>query len=437
MVTRSIVIAEPDYIYFTTLGVTDESCLGACNGQVQIDITGGVTPYTGIATENTTTNTTTSLMANDSVVPDLCSGTYTLTVTDANDCPSSVINGGVSQQTIGTNIFTTATIDPTTITVLCSGTATGALQVLNPNTATGYSYSWENANNPGVSISTTTQVINLLAGTYVLYAHYADGNNSGQNYEGCTTTDTVSVTQLSAIQSTGVITNVDCYGNATGKITAGQTTGGTSPYILQWNPGGVTGSVFNNLTAGTYTLTITDANSCQQVDTFEVTQPQALSASISQNGYVLTANLPNGGTAPFSYSWREQSSSNIHLQGGTTYTVINYGIYYVIVTDANGCISQSNSFEYEDVTGLEDELTTLRLSIYPNPFKKQTTVDFGRVIKKATISIVDVYGKQIEAYLISNTDKHILKRNNKASGIYFVEIEVGEREKVIFKLIIE
>jgi hypothetical protein len=83
-----------------------------------------------------------------------------------------------------------------------------------------------------------------------------------------------------------------------------------------------------------------------------------------------------------------------------------------------------------------DELTTLHLSIYPNPFKKQTTVDFGRVIKKATISVVDVYGKQIEAYLISNADKHILKRNNKASGIYFVEIEVGEI-KLFTKIIIE
>jgi hypothetical protein len=433
MVTRSIVIAEPDYIYFTTLGVTDESCLGACNGQVQIDITGGVTPYTGIAIENTTANTIASLMANDSVVPDLCSGTYTLTVTDANDCPSSVINGGVNQQTIGTSVFTTANIAPTITPILCNGTATGALQVLNPNTATGYSYSWENANNPGISISTTTQVINLLAGTYILYAHYADGNSAGQNYDGCTTTDTATITQLSAIQSTGVITNVDCYGNATGSIVVSQIVGGTPSYNLQWNPGGQN----INLTAGTYTLTITDANNCQQVDTFEVTQPQALSASISQNGYVLTANPTNGGTAPFSYSWREQSSSNTHLQGGVTYTVINYGIYYVIVTDANGCISQSNSFEYEDVTGVGDELNDLNLSIYPNPFKKQTTVDFGRVIKEATISVVDVYGKQIESYIISNANKHILKRNNKASGIYFVEIEVGEREKVIFKLIIE
>jgi len=58
-------------------------------------------------------------------------------------------------------------------------------------------------------------------------------------------------------------------------------------------------------------------------------------------------------------------------------------------------------------------------------------------IKEAVISVVDVYGKQIESYIISNANKHILKRNNKASGIYFVGIEVGEREKVIFKLIIE
>jgi len=462
MVTRSIVIAEPDYIYFTTLGATDESCLGACNGQVQIDITGGVTPYTGIAIENTTANTIAFLMANDSVVPDLCSGTYTLTVTDENDCPSSVINGGVNQQTIGTSVFTTAAIDPTNIThVVCNGTATGALQVLNPNTNSGYSYSWENANNPGVSISTATQVLNLLSGTYVLYAHYSDGNSLGQNYDGCTTTDTVSITQLSAIQSTGVITNVDCYDDPTGSIVVSQIVGGTPSYTLQWNPGGQN----INLTAGTYTLTITDANNCQQVDTFEVAQPQALSTSISQNGYVLTATSA-GGTAPFSYSWREQSSSNIHLQGGATYIVINYGIYYVIVTDANGCEINSNTITFTGTwdciegacvdpgtgngiyaslsqctascisTELEESLV-FDVSIYPNPFKEQTTVDFGRVIKEATISVVDVYGKQIESYIISNTNKHILKRNNKASGIYFVEIEVGEQEKVIFKLIIE
>ena len=321
MVNRSIVISEPAHIYFTTLGVIDESCLGACNGQLQVDVSGGVFPYSGLSIDNLTGDTTTSLMANDSIVLDLCSGDYTVTFTDLNNCPSSLINGGVSQQTIGTSVFTSANIDQATISpILCNGTASGNLQVLSPNTGVGYSYSWQNANNPGVSISTSTQAVNLLAGTYVLYAHYADANNLGQNYDGCTTTDTATITELSAIQSTGTITNVDCYGNSTGSIAVNQIVGGTPSYGLQWNPGGQN----NTLTAGTYTLTITDANNCQQVDTFEVTQPQALSVSITQNGYVLTANTPNGGTAPFSYSWREQSSSNVHLQAGSTYIAVSY-----------------------------------------------------------------------------------------------------------------
>ena len=434
MVNRSINLVEPAYLYFTTLGATDESCLGACNGEIAINITGGVGSYVGIATENTTGNVITSSMNNDSIVPGICSGDYTITVTDANDCPSSVINGGVDQQTIGTSVLTTATIDPTAIThVLCNGTATGSLQVLSPNTNPNYSYSWQNVNNT-VIISDTTVVTNLMAGTYVLYAHYSDANNLGQNYVGCTTTDTVSVTELSALQAAATITDVDCYGNATGKLVAGQVVGGSSPYALQWNPGGMTGSVFNNLTAGTYTLTITDDNNCQEVDTFEVTQPQALTANITQNGYVLTAATPVGGVAPFSYSWREQLQGQVGT--GVTYTVSNYGTYYVIVKDANDCVSQSNSFEYEEPTSIVDA-ERIDLSIYPNPFRDEATVDFGREVDGATISVVDVFGKQLEQYILTNTDKHILKRNNKASGVYFVEIEVEGTEKYIKKLIIE
>jgi len=435
MVNRSIHLVEPAYIYFTTLGATDESCLGACNGEIAIDITGGVGPYVGVSTENTTGNVIVSPMNNDSIVPGICSGDYTITVTDANDCPSSVINGGVDQQVIGTSVFTTATINPLAITnVLCNGSAAGSLAVFNPNTTNpNYSYSWQNVNNPGNLISTGVSATNLMAGTYVLYAHYSDANNLGQNYVGCTTTDTVSVTELSALQATAAITDVDCYGNATGKLVAGQVVGGSSPYALQWNPGGMTGSVFNNLTAGTYTLTITDDNNCQEVDTFEVTQPQALTANITQNGYVLTAATPVGGVAPFSYSWREQLQGQVGA--GVTYTVSNYGTYYVIVKDANDCVSQSNSFEYEEPTSIVDA-ERIDLSIYPNPFRDEATVDFGREVDGATISVVDVFGKQLEQYILTNTDKHILKRNNKASGVYFVEIEV-EGVKLFSKIIIE
>mgnify|MGYP000078653622 CR=1 FL=1 len=112
------------------------------------------------------------------------------------------------------------------------------------------------------------------------------------------------------------------------------------------------------------------------------------------------------------------------------------GIYYVLVTDGNGCTTESNSIDLT-VTGVGQVFSGISLSIYPNPFKEETTVDFGRVVKQASVRVVDVFGKLIEEHSILNTDKHILKREKKASGVYFVEIEVEQQEKVIYKLIIE
>jgi hypothetical protein len=413
-------------LYFTTLGYIDESCLGACDGEVAIDISGGTGSYIGVSTENTTGVVITSLMSNDSVVPAICSGDYTITITDANNCPSSMINGGVNQQTIGTNEFTEANINQTSIVnVLCNGAATGALEVLNPNLNTGYTYSWQNVNNPGITVGTALMATTLIAGDYVLYAEY-------MNYSGCTTTDTVTITEISAINTLASITNVDCYGNATGSVTVGQITGGTNPYNLLWTPGGQN----TNLIAGTYTLAVTDANACQQLDTFEITQPQALSVTITQNGYVLTANTPNGGTPGFSYSWREQSDPSLEIGTGLTYTVDDFGVYYVQITDANGCIVISNSFEYT-TTSLDDLPTITKINIYPNPFKDETTVDFGRVVKEVKIKILDILGKCLNEYTLNEVDEFIISRESKVNGIYFMKIEIIGQKTSIVKLIIE
>ena len=145
------------------------------------------------------------------------------------------------------------------------------------------------------------------------------------NYSGCTTTDIATITELDAINTSLTdIVDVDCYGNSTGSVAVNQITGGTSPYNLQWSPGGQSSNSLNNLSAGTYVLTILDANNCQEVDSFEVIQPAALTINVSQNGYVLTANTPNGGVSPYSYSWREQSLANTEIGIGPTYTCLLY-----------------------------------------------------------------------------------------------------------------
>ena len=173
------------------------------------------------------------------------------------------------------------------------------------------------------------------------------------------------------------------------------------------------------------------------MDTFEITQPQVLLASISQSGYVLTASVPTGGTSPYSYSWRKQPSTT-PIGSDLNYVVNSYGTYYVVITDANSCTSQSNTITYsEGPLGTIDFSLAINLRVYPNPFREETTVDFGQRINKATIRIVDVYGKLVESYELADTDKYIIKRTNKASGIYFMEIEINKEYLNNIKLVIE
>jgi hypothetical protein len=298
-----------------------------------------------------------------------------------------------------------------------------------------YTYIWEDLSDPTFNSSLVT-VSNLFAGDYIVTVQYT--NSSGQILSGCNMSSLAYTldpgNEISILET--LHTDILCNGDNTGAISI-FASGGISPYTYTWNPSQATNTTIINLLVGNYTLTIEDANNCEQSSVFTIVEPQALTANITQNGYVLTASNPTGGIAPYSYSWREQSQPSVHLQGGVTYNVYSPGTYYLQVTDGNGCEMNSNSFKYDAPPLLIDETSTgIALSIYPNPFKDETTVDFGKDVKQASIRVVDVFGKLIEEYSVANTDKHILKRENKASGIYFVEIEV-EGLFVKEKLIIE
>ena len=430
MVNSSIIITEPAGILYTVLSVlNDETCLGACDGALEVDVSGGVSPYIAIATDMITGNMITNSMgiSNDSLVTGICSGTYSLVFSDENGCSSTLISGGVSQETIITNNVTVAEIDDfSTVDVLCNGSSTGVLHASNINTAPGFTYSWQDLN--GNVVSTSSIASNLSAGTYVLYADY-------NNTTGCTVTDTAFVSELPIINPSASITDVDCYGNSSGTLIA-SAVGGTSPYNWLWNTG-VSGSIVTNLSAGTYVLTVTDANNCQVIDTFEVNEPDALVAGITQNGYVLTVSGPNGGTLPYSYSWYEQSSPFSSLGGGLNYVVSSYGTYYVEVTDANGCEVTSNSVSYDEGPLGTIDISRLEIQVYPNPFRDEVTIDFGRVILDGKINLVDVYGKLVETYELSNMDKYVIERTNKSSGVYFIELELEGEYLENIKLIIE
>ncbi len=442
-VNNSFDITTPDELTYTTIGVfRNESCDGSCNGQIEIDLTGGTSPYVGVSTNVSTGVQLTSTMIGDSILGDICSGTWSVVLTDDNGCSSSLIAGGVGIQTVGHNNQTTSQINQSTVqNILCYGTSTGSLDVLSPNpNTTNYSYNWVHALT-GTSVGVGNTATNLSAGFYVLEAQYMDGLNVGP-YDGCTTRDTIEITQIDEIEITAVIEDVDCYDNNTGSITIaaplGGVTGGTPNYTFQWNPGSTSGSTINNLTEGTYTLSVTDINGCLQVDTFVVMEPDVLVANVTQNGATLTVNV-TGGTTSYTHSWRESSNPNLNLQGGTTYMVLTPGTYYCIVTDANLCETTSNSFTYTSPppppppppTSIDE--SKIILEIYPNPFVDRTTVDFGRLIIEGELKVIDILGNVVDVYKLKNQRELVIERETKSKGVYFVELNINNHK--IFKKI--
>ena len=180
-----------------------------------------------------------------------------------------------------------------------------------------------------------------------------------------------------------------------------------------------------NVMSGSYTLTITDANGCSVIEVYGVAEPSLLVTTVSASQtYILNASVV-GGTPPYSYSWQEQLQPGISLGSLDSYTVGSYGTYYVVVMDANGCESESNSTTYDEgslgTIGLD---ANFDLHIYPNPFREEMMVDFGRKVSHAIIKVVDVCGQLIETHELKDTDSYIIKRTNKASGVYLSLIHI-------------
>jgi len=306
IVNESQTITEPPPLLYKVLSTTPASCLGSCDGQIQVHVVGGVAPYFGLGVPAFTPSAI--AVDSDSIISGVCTGSYIVALEDANECLATLIPGGNNQAILSTSIPTTdATIAASNIPIVCNGDSTGTLTVLNLNLDSAYSYSWEDLN---TSITTAgDSLTNVPQGTYVLSAFfYTD------SFPACTATDTIVINQITLIQSSLSIINVDCNGNSTGVINTA-TQGGTPPYIYNWTPPHSNNDTIDNLSAGTYILSITDANNCQQEDTYIVTEPLALQLSIdSVQTYILTPTI-SGGTGPgtYTYSWRKQPQTNIEI----------------------------------------------------------------------------------------------------------------------------
>jgi len=223
--------------------------------------------------------------------------------------------------TVRIYIFSTLQVTITGNTILCSGSSSGFLTANPSGGDPPYSYQWSNGN-------TTQTIAGLSSGNYSVTI--VDAN-------GCTISGSTTIIQPAPLAVLSAQTNVSCYGgnNALASVAV---SGGNIPYSYSWN-NGQTISVINNISAGNYSVTVTDANGCTITAFFSITQPSVL--MVTKNSSPETCAQANGsasvnvfgGTPPYTYQWMPCGCTSNAI------AALAAGTYTAIVADANGCSS--------------------------------------------------------------------------------------------------
>ena len=324
--TASLSLSQPPRINITE-NITNATCSGAENGAVSVSVTGGRTA-SGNYTFNWSSQAT-PIVATSSQQTNLNPGTYTLTVTDDNNCQA------VETYIVGaTKTLSIQIVDTSSVT--CTGANDGQISVRGVTTGPGqalpYIFNWSG---PGAvtpnNTPTESTIANLVAGTYILTMVDSDP-------QGCEVSATFNIVEPTPL-SIALVEQINetCVVGNDGRIVVA-VTGGVFPYTYAWSDG-QTDSIAVNLSAGNYTLEVSDANNCRSI--FDVTimaptpptinpiQADTVSCPNSTDGTLTVTAVATG--APISgFSWSNG-------QSGQTITNLSPGTYFVTVTAQDGC----------------------------------------------------------------------------------------------------
>lgn len=308
-----------------TITPTNATCFGFCDGSALANPVGGSGSYLyqwNAAAANQTTQTAINL----------CAGSYSLTVTDTYGCS---VTGST---TIGQPAQMVLTVTRTDAT--CNGLCNGTAQVSVVGGSGSYTYLWSN-------LANTANITGLCAGTYTVTV--TDANSTAS----CTQTASVIIAQPAAIVLSTSTVSATC-GASNGSATVSVTSGGTPGFTYLWNAaaGSQATATASNLSAGSYTVTVTDANGCTAVTTANVSDAGSPTANITSttntscNGVCDgTATVTIGGTLnpPYDYLWSNGTTNNNSASITDNVTGLCAGAISVTVTDNNGCVATATS----------------------------------------------------------------------------------------------
>jgi hypothetical protein len=297
--SQSYTISSPTALAVNAI-TNNISCAGNTNGTIALVVSGGIGARSYSWSHGSTSANLTNLGA----------GTYTVNVTDAAGCTAT--------QSFNITAPAAMVVSGVTSNATCFGLSNGFINASVTGGTGNKSYLWSTG-------STAANLNAIEAGNYTLTV--TDANN-------CVKIQNFTITQPEAIAANLLKFDPSC-GATTGSAQVNPS-GGTAPYAVVWSNGSSAYAV-NGIIAGNYSVTVSDANSCQISESFAIAASTGLAVALStQNiscaGAANGASAANvvGGVAPYTYAWSNgvNAAQISNLQPGT---------YTVNVADANGC----------------------------------------------------------------------------------------------------
>lgn len=319
-----IALTEPDPLDLL-LTPFDILCGGEATGRIETALSGGTPPYKYLWSDNSTG-------ANLENVP---AGTYTVTATDANGCTIE------AEATLNDGDYIVASGEVNDAG--CAGAINGSVLLTVSGGSGPYTFAWSNG-------ASTQDLEDVSAGTYTVTI--TDTN-------GCTRAETFVVGQGTDLEVITTAEPARCFGEATGSATA-NVSGGTLDYGYLWSNNATTPTA-DNLPAGIYTVTVTDAAGCSQTATAVVTQPTAISGAAQWMALPCRQDVGNvtltvsGGTPDYTFLWSNGSTTqNLSDVAPDTYTVE--------ITDFNGCTLEVTATVVQPAPPLQSQITFVQTS---------------------------------------------------------------------------
>ena len=307
----SSTIDQPDSLSILIDSVRNISCFSETDGFIKISPIGGTGAYSYFwqGPNNYVNPNPTNQISN------LIAGTYNISISDQNNCQTT--------KSITLTQPSALLSSPVINNISCYGLQDASINSMLSGGTFPYIYNWSNGEQ-------TANIDSLFMGNYSV--NVTDLNN-------CTYQESFIIIEPALLVLNLQPTDVNCFALSDGMVDL-SLSGGTSPFVFNWNNNLFNSEDLINIPEGVYSVTVFDENSCQQTDSVYVSEPQDLVVSVDSIVH-LSCNSVNdgqlsvsgyGGISPYTYSWLDTTLED-SIRGQLASS--NYTGY---LTDANNCV---------------------------------------------------------------------------------------------------